>query len=642
MELLVLFPLTGFILFWQRWQQSSVASAALHIVCAIIVTLFAAGLLGVLPAVRWLLLLLGLVILILEVAKHRQDSLESLRSVPMVVFVVLCVGYFLVHGNSEFRFYDEFSHWGIYLKDVIANGGFWGADTNSMHPRYPPGSTLWQFFFVFDEARLEGAAYFGQFLLLLAPLLVLFESLKWRQAGWAVGIVVLILFAYGNFGHGIASLYIDHVIGAFLAGIFLNFLADLRTRSTMAMLSYALPLTAMTLIKDSCFFFALALGLMFFVMLVIRGLRDNGPPFGKSLTAALPVLLAFLAGPILVTAVWSLERDAIGAERDVMSVTGLVGILTGKTKVDDPERAIAVRALFPYVFLNQQLSKNRISDLENAFTTPSMPRFKDSFRFTTASFLVLFAIWSVLVTWTVIHPPDRLIWAVGYAGLLGIALSYTLMLYLSYHYVFPRHDALSIASYIRYVHSFTLPMLLAALAPLLPVFAQPHASEAGVASGKLASHTAAIFTFAILALLVIERPHIHTLIPGKTKNLDNFRIHIGDTAAILRATIGRNKLWLYMPDEDFHHFMSRIMLFELAPTPTTINRDFDYFEQPRNQILSEWAQYDFVWIANQDPQLDEKLRGLVGPDLGERLYKVSRESGDYKVELVRPAAANAK
>lgn len=142
MELLVLLPLIGWITLWKRILGLSLSSAALHVVSAIILVLFLGGLAGQLPAMRLVLLLAGTVALIHELARHRNQFLASLSSVPMVVFLVLCVIYPLIHGGSEFRYYDEFSHWGINLRDMVALGGFWGADTNSMHPTYPPGITL--------------------------------------------------------------------------------------------------------------------------------------------------------------------------------------------------------------------------------------------------------------------------------------------------------------------------------------------------------------------------------------------------------------------------------------------------------------------------------------------------------------------
>ena len=36
---------------------------------------------------------------------------------------------------------------GIFVKEMLALDGLWTGDTNSMHPRYPPGAPLWQYLF---------------------------------------------------------------------------------------------------------------------------------------------------------------------------------------------------------------------------------------------------------------------------------------------------------------------------------------------------------------------------------------------------------------------------------------------------------------------------------------------------------------
>lgn len=121
-----------------------------------------------------------------------------------------------------------------------------------------------------------------------------------------------------------------------------------------------------------------------------------------------------------------------------------------------------------------------------------------------------------------------------------------------------------------------------------------------------------------------------------------FRAYIRDTVDTLRTIVGRQKLWLYLPDTDQHHFMSRVMLYELSPTPTTINRDFQFFDKPAAEILTEWANFDYVWLAYQDDEVDQKIRAVLGPDLGERLFRVTMRDGTIRLSPVRPQADAAK
>ncbi len=633
MELLVLFPLVGFILFWQRWQSASVSSAALHSVAAIILLLYIAGLLGVLPAGRVLLLGLGTALLVGELIRHRRQHLPALGSVPMLILLGGCALFFLVHGSSEFRYYDEFSHWGIYLKDMLARGGFWNAETNSLHTRYPPGPSLWQYLFLSGDAPKEGAAYLAQFLLLITPLLVLFESLRWRQAGWIAGIAVLVLFGFGNFGHGIASIYADHVLAAWLAGIFLNFVAEPRNRPAAALALYVLPLSVLALVKNAGLMFALALPILLVALLWLR-LRRNAQLTGVRRAATLALLLtAWLAGPLLATAAWSHNRNALGTTPGALSAPGVVGILTGKVKVKNPERAAVVNPMFLDVFVNQQLSKNHVSDRFNEFSYQLMPMFKDKFKLTTASFLVLYIVWSGLLIGLAVPKTMRAEWAAGLVGMLGISLAYIVVLYLTY--LFYRND---MVSYIRYVHTVVLALLLAGMAPLVPAFASSRTATAEPGSARKRHIATAAFTFSMLALLAIEKPHLQSLMRPMASPLTAFRSDIRPLAANVRRAVGDARLWLYLPDPNPHNLTSRIMLYELSPTPTTVNRDFGFFDRPRKAVLADWSNYDFVWLPLDIPDLEPKLRAVVGPDLGDRLYRIVSKNGgvELELELVKP------
>ena len=633
MELLVLIPLVGFILFWQRRQSSTLSTAALHVTATLILLLYIGGLSGWLPAARIVLLGLGTALLVNELLRHPGQHLRSLLSVPLLTLLGASILFFLAHGSSEFRYYDEFSHWGINLKETLSGGGFWGADTNSKHPRLPPGPTLWQYFFIFSEIPREGAAYFAQFLLLVLPLLVLFESMHWKRPGWIAGVVVLLLFGFGNFGHGIASLYADHVLAAWLAGLFLNFMAEPRDRRAPSLVLYVLPLSALALFKNAGLFFALAVPVMLLLLLWLR-LRDTSTRAHKRLAPTLLlVLIAWISGPLITTSAWSHNRDALGTTHGILSAPGLVGILTGKVTLQDPQRAQTVNAMFSDVFFHQQLSKNNISDKLNEFSYNAMPLFQDRFRLTTASFLILYLAWSGFLIWRIAPASLRLDWAVGLAAMLGIALAYITLLYLTYLF-----HLNGLVSYIRYVHSVILALLLAGMAPLLPVFAPPSGSpgESGAVPGRPLA--AIIFTFALLALLVVEKPHIQSLLRPVASPLTAFRSDIRPVTDRVRTAVGDRRLWLYLPDPNPHNLTSRILLYELAPTPTTVNRDFAFFDQSRDAILEAWSGYDFVWVPLDSPELDEKLRSIAGPDLGERLYRSTAEGDAVHIE---PAVTRA-
>ena len=85
---------------------------------------------------------------------------------------------------------------------------------------------LWQYLFNAFLPASEGNAYFAQFVLLLAPLLVLWNGVRWSQPIWIVAILALVLLAIANFGLGVSTLYVDQTIGVWYLGTILAAIAD--------------------------------------------------------------------------------------------------------------------------------------------------------------------------------------------------------------------------------------------------------------------------------------------------------------------------------------------------------------------------------------------------------------------------------
>ena len=81
----------------------------------------------------------------------------------MVIWSVLAVLFLAIHHNSYFGFYDEMSHWGIFVKELYYNHAFWADDPHIRHPRYVPGPALWIYFVISPFQYSEGAAYFARF-----------------------------------------------------------------------------------------------------------------------------------------------------------------------------------------------------------------------------------------------------------------------------------------------------------------------------------------------------------------------------------------------------------------------------------------------------------------------------------------------
>lgn len=631
MELLPLIPVIGFALAWQHWQNTTAASAMLHAVSAIVLVLFVASLVGLLLPVTVLLMAGGTALAAVEGRRYVRSQIPL--PVPIGIFVTLCVIYWTIHSGSSYYYYDEYSHWGVFLKEILAQNQLWGADTNSMHPRYLPGTPLWQYFFAVFSHNQEGAAYLAQFALLLTPLLVLWEKTRWHQTIWHLGILGLVIITVSNFGHGFTSLYVDHLLGIWFAGLLLNFLLEMKHHQVRRLLSYLLPLAVIVLIKTTGVFFALtAAGIIALLSVVHQKLGAAVLPRSIRLRRALMFPVATIVLSLSILSVWAMNRDSIGSGVDDISTESVVGRLIVRDSIFDTAQQAELSRRFVEVILHQQISKDELSARYNAFSYPLMPLYQESFRLTTASLLGLSLIVLFLLWRTVVPPDSRQSWAIvaGCVWLAGVA--YIGVLYLGYRYVSGNDHGFILSSYIRYAHSMLLPVVLFCFAPLLPVFAGSHMPGVKLSAKLEVSRHSMIFLLLLTALYVFERPYLKPLYT--TQRPPEIRVVTERITSQVRAAIGNARLWILFPAVDSNGFLSQLLQYQLSPAPTHVEQDATVILGDHEALKSELRNWEYMWFVVKDPKLDSGLERLIGEKVAERVFRIDVSDGNITFEPV--------
>ena len=68
---------------------------------------------------------------------RRGNSLATVW-VPLVLLIL----FWWIHADSQFLYWDEYSHWGVYVREMSVTHQLWTAETNAAHPDYPPPNIL--------------------------------------------------------------------------------------------------------------------------------------------------------------------------------------------------------------------------------------------------------------------------------------------------------------------------------------------------------------------------------------------------------------------------------------------------------------------------------------------------------------------
>ena len=628
---LSLLPILGLAMFLARALNVGPGAGCVHAVATIMLALFAAALLDGLWWVTLGIHVAGVLLLAYETRRVVLRGPPYSLPVPVGLLIVAVAMFWQTYGADQFFFYDEYSHWGIYVKEMLALDGFWPGNTNALHARYLPGPSLFQYFFNALSTPAEGKAYLGQFVLLVVPLLVLFDGLRYRQLGWIFGLLALCLLVLTNFGPGIHSLYVDHVLGTWFVGVVLCVVLD-RERPAGRLYVYALPVAALALIKDAGLAFAVAAS----AIIVAAAMRRDAAGSGSTLAAAWKAARMFvllIAPPMICVQLWNWNRDGVDAPHDVMSSLGISeGLVELVTGTNPGQHAVTTRH-FLDVFVHTQLSNNDWFWQFNEFTYDVQHHFSGQHRLTTAALLCAFGAWWLLLQFR--QPPGgpRRVWGVVAGGLFLTAAGYVISLYLAYLFAFAERGVM-LPSYTRYLSTITLPLLICCFAPLLPGFRTPLKTESRSVLGAKVNVKAGVFGLGLAILYLFETPYFQpVLLPNPSIEP---RRQWEPLTRTVQATISRASLWIYLPDDDPHGFVARLLRYLLAPNTTSVEGSRAGVLQDPAATLETWKQFDYLWfplpLAAETQQLLSELTG--GRPVGPLLRVRVSPSGELALESV--------
>ena len=469
MPLFTLLPVFGYALFAYLKCKRNISTSIFFSITFILSVLYLMGLFNLLKVGAFLLFYAGCGIFVYLAYKNSLQVFKIIGSVPVVVFTVASVIYWYLFQDAHYFFWDEFSHWGVYVKEMMYTHKLYGAESIAGHLRYPPGSAVWQYFVSVNTEYSEATTYFAHFLLLLGSTLPLYEKISFRQPHWIVLILALQILFFANLGHGFSSIYVDHVVGAVFLGILLCFVSQEYNAKTLA--GFVFPLTTLVLIKEIGLFFVVA-AVGFMGVLFLTKYWKAEQSFSKLFREQRYLLLALITLvtlSFLVHSSWNWRQDLLDVPKEAQTISGIVKVWFTGESVLTPETEKVVKQRFWEVFLNQQISKSEISQRYNEFSYNIMSRYTDSLRLSTAGFLFVFLVIS-FIAFALYNTHQMRIRTVVSAGYVFIiTLIYIAIVYFSYLVAFGE-DALRIPSYVRYINTALLPLMFCSGVFFLPVF----------------------------------------------------------------------------------------------------------------------------------------------------------------------------
>lgn len=470
-QLLLIFVLLSSISAVLAWIMKYKFEQALPVAClGLIVFVYFCGLVGHLRVGFYLSVAAGIgatVFCVVGTFKgwlKRDFWLTCILSPGFVVFCLFAIFTYCVHTGRLLTEWDEFSHWGLVVKNMYALDAFGNhPDSTVMFKGYPPTSATFQYLWMkLSGAYSEENLFRSMNILCFAFVLPVFKNISWKNIK-VVPSVSLIIFVlpitfYSTF---YKSIYVDALLGVLFAYILFTYFTA-NKYDAFFLINLALAIFALTLVKASGFGLSLisAVIIIFDILIQPRLLRGKDresvkfePPKNKKKSAdsdwpdvliekPLYVILTVALTPFVSNYSWSVYR----------SITGTGQPWSGMSNLTLP----AVLS-----FLRGESEQYRYTVLENfgkaIFEHPISTSF---LKMTVFMFFLLLAAFTILI-WNLINNKylKRRIKFFCIGLFIGGVL-YTISLVALYIFTYSEYEAVRLASFQRYMDTYLLACLL--------------------------------------------------------------------------------------------------------------------------------------------------------------------------------------
>lgn len=254
----------------------------LPVTCAtIILTIYAAGIAGALKLGVYVVLVLSTILWIFSAykvfkCKKIRSFLEHFLTPGFCVFVFL---YFLLGFFCRDMIasqWDEFSHWADTVKAMVLVDDFGtNAAAHTMFPSYPPGMSVFQYFFqkVYlmlkpDQTFSEWRLFFAYQIFFLSFLMPFLKDLSFKKPLKIMGIAVLLYVGpMLIFTNVYSCIYIDAILG-FVAGTAFAHVFLVRKKDWLYDIYVYISIAMLVLMKDAGMLFAAALLIVYLIEMI--------------------------------------------------------------------------------------------------------------------------------------------------------------------------------------------------------------------------------------------------------------------------------------------------------------------------------------------------------------------------------------
>ena len=281
MELLIIFFILFIISVALTYLLGYKIEQTIAITCfSIIILLYIFGLAGIMFAGTYVVIAASVAALgfcVWGIIKRSIDRSYLFENIFTPGFVFFCVFYLFicyVHIGRVLTFWDEFSHWGLVVKNMYIFDAFGNhPDATTLFRGYPPSTSLFMYFWMQFNGFYEPHLYRAFGVLSFSFLLPVFKNVGWRNFKVApfiaLFLVMVPVYLYYDYYR---EIYVDGIMGILFTYILFAYFTE-KEFNTAFYINIAMATFVLTLVKASGFGLALTAAIIIILDYIITARR---------------------------------------------------------------------------------------------------------------------------------------------------------------------------------------------------------------------------------------------------------------------------------------------------------------------------------------------------------------------------------
>ncbi|MGD6831749.1 hypothetical protein ACQCT5_06275 [Sutcliffiella halmapala] len=597
---LLFFSLLGWGLLVNKKFKINPAFIPIFIFSSITSLVFFAGLFKIMPFMVTLITYSGLLLFIIFTFRlfSKRYEIKWLLNPSSIFFIVLVFCAILLLKGVIYLHYDNFSHWGLIVKEMYLMRGLPDSTAMVLFRNYPPGSAVFIYYIVEVLGYSESRALMAQGFLLAAAVVVLLVFCDWKKPfAIILSVISSLTLLFVIKGH-IYNLLVDTLLGivALSVAVIAYFY---RNDWKKSLLVNAPILILLVLIKDSGKLFIVINAILILAFVYWNSLRGNRFSIAKSKIAVIAIIFTLLL-PFGTNFLWSKYTEKAYPEFTYES--NKFAITNEILNADDK---------------SDELKNNLGANLIKASTSPDNPN--------VLSMIILSGISIVLMILSYMKTKkvSRLLL---FSTILvnSIYFLYMMFLYLMYLYLMPENESARLAGFSRYqatMFIYYAGILMGAITLEWTKYASSIKSkilELGVTLG---------LSFLFFYPFIENVPTITTK-PDPTGSIRE-KVKYGNE--VIRATSSEEATVVYYSPKSVNDngYLRYLATYEQLTNNYYIYRSSDTQEK-KASLLYHIKKSDFLVVVESDGDLSEFLKKYSDAH-SEGTYKVIVNNGELKL-----------